>query len=86
MKWWFIPVWFLLVAITGYFWGMFKTLAGNDWRKYEMKCKLFHKWGKWSDVVHKYITHRGWHIGDKDIQERWCERCNKYSYRVVRNR
>lgn len=51
-----------------------------------MKCRLFHKWGKWSDVVHKYITHRGWRIGDKDIQERWCERCNKYSYRVVGNK
>lgn len=50
-----------------------------------MKCWLFHKWSKWGEVVHKNVTHRGFRIGDKDIQERTCERCNKYGYRVVGN-
>ena len=46
-------------------------------------CLLFHKWSKWSDVVRKVLVYRSFRIGERDIQERSCERCNKYSYRVV---
>jgi len=34
MRWWYIPLFYLGVAVAGYIWGMFKTLACNDWNKW----------------------------------------------------
>lgn len=30
MEWWYIPLFYLGVAIAGYVWGMFTTLGKND--------------------------------------------------------
>lgn len=37
--WWYIPVWLLLVALTGYIWGAFTTMGCNDFKRRRNKVK-----------------------------------------------
>lgn len=30
--WWYIPVWFLCVFVTGYLWGASQALGRNDFK------------------------------------------------------
>lgn len=80
MNWWLIPLAFLAIATAGYLWGMFTTLARNDWRQAvgdysDLLCKLHrHKYTDWtSDIFSQMVNGvETW----RSVQMRFCFNCH----------
>ena len=63
----------------------FNSIAGRPLLMKSFWCNFgFHKWQKWSEV--KRTIRPGFDHLTHNIQERYCEACNYYVYRVIKDK
>lgn len=48
-----------------------------------MRCRLFHRWSQWGELIEGRKLWGGKPIGDVWLQRRVCERCSRVQVREV---